>query len=751
MPHTLPGILVTATSSNHFQQAHGLIRTAQKFLPPAWRFQIYDLVGDLSQHEVRKLSSWCGTEYRRFDSRRANATWERKYLTLSVWKPFVISDCLKELPENGVCMYADTSTRLHAPLSAELLSAVQTIGVVGRKTASPIAFYTHQDMVTEIATLMQSASGTNTIPIPRRSLHEYMDAPMVCGCLNIWANTPFVLEQLLAPWLSCVTSRACILPVGADGQDNRIGLSSKCSPGLGGHCHRGDQSALSVILYEAFKVRARGEAPYLRNTSAGAETWKMCQADLYGTRFTTERSSWQSPSPMLQDHASCTRATSQPDKMRSAGVTSATNAEQQQPPRRHGRIGQAPQMEKHPSTAYTSPASCSGLTLTRVAVPTGIQPIFPSMGGPRVSLKRLLRPCATENACSVGADGCLATGPQASAIGRCNATHGVEYEHRLPLDGEPAIVSFFNPSASNVREALAAVAKARPRLYFEFEPPVHARVPQPQVLLGVDGQMTYARRAMVHYPYFTPTQLWSAARQPAESRGFHERLPAVAVFVSNCRGHRAEAIDWLRRRFDVHSYGACKHGGNTSDVGSGRRQRIEGGHFPECLRYRAVLAIENNACEDYVSEKLLEAVRCGAVPIVRTFKGLPNYKSLYGPLPLLDAENLDDKFETLLRSVLTQRRVWESYLPSHSPGLAPPPAQIAALDSPNPHCQLIDAAARFQRGGDPIAASAQEPLKQIRCETWYRLTTPHGIQQLPRAPKQLPRAAAPVNSNASGR
>ena len=55
-----------------------------------------------------------------------------------------------------------------------------------------------------------------------------------------------------------------------------------------------------------------------------------------------------------------------------------------------------------------------------------------------------------------------------------------------------------------------------------------------------------------------------------------------------------------------------------------------------------------------MSEKQLEAVRCGAVPIVRTYKGLPDYKQgLFGPLPLLDADQLDTAFETRLRDVLT--------------------------------------------------------------------------------------------------
>jgi hypothetical protein len=208
-------------------------------------------------------------------------------------------------------------------------------------------------------------------------------------------------------------------------------------------------------------------------------------------------------------------------------------------------------------------------------------------------------------------------------------------------------------------------------------------------------------------------------------RGFEQRRPAIAVFVSNCRGHRAEAIDWLRRRFEVHSYGSCKHGGNTTGIQSARRQRIEGGHFPECLQYRVVLAIENNACEDYVSEKLLEVVRCGAVPLVRTVHGLPDYRRLFGPLPLLDAASLDSAFETRVHSVLTQRETWERFIPWRTRSLIPDAGQLALLEPRNPHCQLIEAATHFR------AKPVRMPLVPIRCETWYKLSTPHGIQTLP--------------------
>lgn len=49
------GLLVTATAANHFAQLHGLVSSAQRFLPQRWRIVIYDLIGDLSAADVRKV------------------------------------------------------------------------------------------------------------------------------------------------------------------------------------------------------------------------------------------------------------------------------------------------------------------------------------------------------------------------------------------------------------------------------------------------------------------------------------------------------------------------------------------------------------------------------------------------------------------------------------------------------------------------------------------------------------------------
>ena len=398
--------------------------------------------------------------------------------------------------------------------------------------------------------------------------------------------------------------------------------------------------------------------------------------------------------------------------------------------------------------------NCSELTLTPVAVPTGIQPIFPGMFNARTSLKRMLAPCNTkEGACSVGNDGCAT---EKKTIGRCNSTHGVLYEHRLPEDGEAAIVSFFNPSALFLKDGLAAIARASLRLYFEVEPPVHARVPQEHVLRHVDGTMTYTRDALVRYPYFSPAQLWDVAlRPPNATPGFHERLPAIAVFVSNCHGHRKDVIDWLRRRFNVHSYGKCRKSNKTvlataaapspplarpsspdgKQLESGhpstlpRKQHVEGGHLPECLRYRIVFAMENSACTDYVSEKLYLAALCGSVPLVRTVKGVPNYASNFGPLPVLDASSLDDAFASRVHKVLTHRAEWEAHLPAYTRSLQPSAGELGRLAVPNPHCALLEAAARYRAAPSrPLDARA----KPVRCTTFYHMSTPRTTYVIPR-------------------
>ena len=316
-----PGVLVTGVSGNHFAEMRGLVYTAQRHLPTGWPIVIYELVGDLKDSARRAATAWCGVEVRRFELERFNITLDPRLLTVSMWKPFMIRQCLLSLPASGIVVYADASTRFHEPLGAALLDAVTRTGFIGRRTAGPVALYTHPRMAAELLQLGAGRSG---------DIRDYLDAPMVCGCFSLWSSA--ALRRVVEPWLACASRRECILPPGADGLDNRVkGMSKLCKRGLEGHCHRNDQSALSIILHDAFRerstttsgssvphtsshlrLRAGWDDPaYLQNTSMGKETWRSGTAKLHGTTISTERVNTHLPAPMLQASDHCLRASAQ--------------------------------------------------------------------------------------------------------------------------------------------------------------------------------------------------------------------------------------------------------------------------------------------------------------------------------------------------------------------------------------------------------------------------------------------------------
>lgn len=310
------GALVTGVSASHFAQVRGLVFTAQRHLPQGWPIVLYDLVADLTAAASVEMQSWCGVEVRRFHHERFGIVLDPNLLTVSMWKPFIIRQCLLSLPPSGILIYADTSTRFQEPLSSPLLEAVRTVGFVSRPTDGPVAMYTHAGTALELTRLGAAKTA---------DINEYMQVPMACGCLSLWSRQ--VLDRVVEPWAACAMLRECILPTGADGLDNWAGLSKRCRPGLNGHCHRNDQSALSIILHRVFDhphIRNRsttawspgrdrhgagqGEAPYLRNTSRGTETWRMGVARVHGTVITTERSSRHSPAPTRHANPNCTRS-----------------------------------------------------------------------------------------------------------------------------------------------------------------------------------------------------------------------------------------------------------------------------------------------------------------------------------------------------------------------------------------------------------------------------------------------------------
>ena len=109
------------------------------------------------------------------------------------------------------------------------------------------------------------------------------------------------------------------------------------------------------------------------------------------------------------------------------------------------------------------------------------------------------------------------------------------------------------------------------------------------------------------------------------------------------------------------------------------------------------MAVENAACPDYITGKLLHAFECGAIPIIKTVDGHPNYAGILGTFPSIDAgvpgwleivrkSMLDDAYYLQLRNA-----PW-SFASSTVP------------EAPNYHCGMHEMAQRAQAAPLPPSA-----------------------------------------------
>ena len=238
------GRFVTAFTEDHYWEAVGWVRSLQTFIQNQegvtdWKIIIYDLVGDLADPDI---ANWCYVEYRRF---RNMSSHERASLTNSAWKPHIINQVLSEdVPAQGVVIWGDASCRLNPAvlLNYKFWRLQNTVGVLATNMRHNIANFTHPDMVDQLSNTIMRLS-------PSRTISDYLESPSINGASQVYRKNTFVMNQIMKPWLLCATNKDCIMPEGSSGFRGSS-VSEDCVRDLQGHCHRGDQSALSIILWE---------------------------------------------------------------------------------------------------------------------------------------------------------------------------------------------------------------------------------------------------------------------------------------------------------------------------------------------------------------------------------------------------------------------------------------------------------------------------------------------------------------------
>lgn len=120
------------------------------------------------------------------------------------------------------------------------------------------------------------------------------------------------------------------------------------------------------------------------------------------------------------------------------------------------------------------------------------------------------------------------------------------------------------------------------------------------------------------------------------------------MFVKNLMSH-----------IPIDSYGKCLNNMGASDLTAPRQLNIN-----LYASYKFVIAIENSNCEDYVTEKLIEAISSTSVPIIAGRSGMPDYTHFapkYSYINVYDYKSIED-LATYLNYLSQNETAYNEYL-----------------------------------------------------------------------------------------
>ena len=213
--------------------------------------------------------------------------------------------------------------------------------------------------------------------------------------------------------------------------------------------------------------------------------------------------------------------------------------------------------------------------------------------------------------------------------GECNATHRTTYlfEHAnasrpLPRGRRVAFVhpwccgDALIPGASE--RAAASWAAHGPAVHLFFAREALAGM-QFSSAAGFDGVASYQRTADIWVPFEQPDDWLAWASRMVIDVNPTQRT-SIGVFLDNCGPlMRRYLLDQLlATNLPVASFGTCR---NTRPA----QHLLSDAGQAECRKHRLQFAVENQVCDDWVTAHLYLALNCGAIPIIHTLDGVPDY------------------------------------------------------------------------------------------------------------------------------
>ncbi|CAF3733114.1 unnamed protein product [Rotaria socialis] len=135
----------------------------------------------------------------------------------------------------------------------------------------------------------------------------------------------------------------------------------------------------------------------------------------------------------------------------------------------------------------------------------------------------------------------------------------------------------------------------------------------------------------------------------------------IAWLISNCNAYngRSAFVKELMSYIRVDSYGHCLNNIKSKTVTTRRES-----NSVLYSSYKFVLAIENSNCEDYVTEKLIDAIGSTSIPIVASRSGKPDYTRFapkHSYINVYDFKSVKD-LANHLNHLSTNQTAYDEYL-----------------------------------------------------------------------------------------
>ena len=250
--------------------------------------------------------------------------------------------------------------------------------------------------------------------------------------------------------------------------------------------------------------------------------------------------------------------------------------------------------------------------------------------------------------------------PARAVLGFCNSTHGVLYTADASSSSNADVfVSLL--STGERPKAVPHIHRNRTNFLYFVEAPAHF-VGLP-IAHGYNGFAANTREATI----WRPIELTANVQHAARKLTFDRSRNTIGIWINQCYPHtRRHLIDELvSSALPVRSYGYCRH--NTGELGTPAHELFSSVGMKECSTHRLMLSVENNNCVDWVSGHVLMALRCGAIPIIYQIDGLPDYRSLYGDFPHVNASRRgwQQEVEQLMRNDTAYREFVHRWRQQH--------------------------------------------------------------------------------------